>query len=355
MNITKEFRWFKLGCVGLIAALLCVSGLATAQGPFDAFPDFIPFTGDLAVDKIGDVAFDKTGNVYVNVTAGGRVEIWEFSPDGEELFSTYICEGSGYGLALDANGDIYAAVAGTERGIYRLDRHGNVVLLPGTGQIVLANALAFDQQGNLYVTESFSVTPEGYGQGGIWRIPKGGAAELMLRDDLLTGNGSGNLGYPMGANGVAFYHGDLYVANCEESLILRIPIENNGDLGQPDIWRELDEVDGALPFLYQLFPIAAPDGIALDVFGNVYIAVVSRSAVVRINAEDLSQETVAIFPSDPENPLYTLLNTPNSIAFGTGKGLRKNLLVTNLGLFPVPQPGCGLVKIEAEAPGLPLP
>ena len=95
--------------------------------------------------------------------------------------------------------------------------------------------------------------------------------------------------------------------------------------------------------------------VAFDNTGNVYVAVVSRSAFVRIDAEDLSRVTVAIFPADPANSLYAYLNTPNSIAFGTGKGSRKNLLVTNLGMLPVPQPGPGLVKIETEAPGLPPP
>lgn len=360
MNIIKEFSWFMLRKIILIAALLFVSSLAAAQAPFDDFPDFIPFEDDLAVAKIGDVAFDKTGNVYVDVSVDGAVEVWEFSPDGGQLLSTYICDGSGYGITLDANGDIYVAIAGmeTERGVYRLDRHGNVVRLPGTDQIVFANTMAFDKRGNLYVTESFSITPEGnYGQGGIWRIPRGGAAELMLRDDLLTGDDSLPQPYPIGANGIAFYHGDLYVANCEMGLILRIPIESNGGLGQLEIWKELEEVDGSLPILSQLLPLAG-DGIAFDVFGNLYVAVVTRSAVVRIDAEDLSQETVAVFSLNSTDPLYAPLDTPNSIAFGTGNGSRENLLVTNLGLFHglgLPGPGCGLAKIETEAPGLPLP
>lgn len=41
------------------------------------------------------------------------------------------------------------------------------------------------------------------------------------------------------------------------------------------------------------------DGLALDVHGNVYVAVVTRAAVVRIDAEARSQETVATLFAAP--------------------------------------------------------
>ncbi|NIO08485.1 MAG: hypothetical protein GTO40_10965, partial [Deltaproteobacteria bacterium] len=73
------------------------------------------------------------------------------------------------------------------------------------------------------------------------------------------------------------------------------------------------------------FPVML-DGLALDVRGNVYIAVVSRNAIVRINAHDRSQDTVVVHPEVP-------LDTPASLAFGTGKEGRQNLFVTNLGMM----------------------
>jgi len=103
----------------------------------------------------------------------------------------------------------------------------------------------------------------------------------------------------------------------------------------------------------------APAGITLDVHGNVYIAVVTRLAVVKINAEDCSQETVAALSFDPAKPFWAPLDTPNSVAFGTGKGGKQTIFATNLGLMsrllPGPAwPGAGLMKIEAEDPGLAL-
>jgi hypothetical protein len=100
------------------------------------------------------------------------------------------------------------------------------------------------------------------------------------------------------------------------------------------------------------------------------VAVLTRSAVVRINAHNLSQETVAVFmglsPVGP--PPDTPLDFPASLCFGTGKGERTNLFVTNLGMGTVfipllpppwnqlqlPWAGPALVKINAGFPGQPF-
>jgi hypothetical protein len=43
---------------------------------------------------------------------------------------------SAYGLAVDARGDLYAAVPpGLNSVVYRIDRRGDAVLLPGADQI----------------------------------------------------------------------------------------------------------------------------------------------------------------------------------------------------------------------------
>ena len=350
----KISRYASIIFAAVVIVLVCGGNWIAAKGPPVAnFPNFIPLT----INKTGDVAIDKVGNVYVNVTAtNGHVQIWKYSPAGEgpDVVAD-LGEGTAYGLALDANGDIYAINDGADmgyKGIYRVDHQGgDPVLLPGTEQIVFPNALAFDQLGNLYVTESVSSD----GKGGIWRIPKHGEeAEPWLRDPLLTGIGGVLAAFPFGANGIAFYHGDLYVANSDKHLIVRIPVHPDGSPGQADIWKDLEEVPESLLLLRQKLPVWAPDGIALDVHGNLYVTMVTRAAVVRINAEDHSQETIAVLGPDLNAPLFAPLDAPNTIAFGTGKGGRQSLFVTNASFGP-PFPGRGLVKIEAEEPGQPLP
>ena len=353
MNTYRESKRFVLRLFGLaVAVLLCLSTWAAAGGPVADFPGFIPF----AVQKTGDVAVDKIGNVYVNVTLGTSVYIRKFNPDGDFSGDTYIGTGTAYGLAVDANGDIYAAITGPYRGVYRVDHHGIVLRLPGTEHIFWANALAFDPRGNLYVTESSSDSVGALG--GIWRIPPKGDAERLLQHELLTGTGAlQGPANPIGANGIAYFHGNLYVVNTDKALIVQVPIRPDGSLGQPEVWNQLKEVTGS-PLAGSPFPLAG-DGMALDVHGNVYVAMVTRLAVVKINAEDLSQETIAVLGSDPKLT-FALLDMPNSLGFGTGKGERQSLFITNLGTMKnyIPTlswPGPGLVKIEAGVPGLPLP
>ena len=345
-------KYASILCAAVVLVLVCGGNWIAAKGPPVAnFPSFIPFV----ITKTGDVAIDKVGNVYVNVTAtNGRVQVWMFSPSGggPEVVAD-IGTGIAYGLAVKPNGDIYAAMrTGPNENsmVFKVGRDGIPVPVPGTENIVWANALAFDQRGNLYITETYSGSPPLYdGQGGIWRVPPGGEAELWLRDDLLTGIGAPP---PIGANGIAFYHGDLYVVNSlryPKSLVVRVPVRPDGSPGTPDVWAELQEVPGTPGWLQSMYPPMG-DGLALDVHGNVYVTMVTRAAIVKINAEDFSQETVASYFADPTGPPFAPLDAPNTIGFGTGKGGRQTLFVTNTGAT-----GRGLVKIEAEEPGLPLP
>ena len=350
MSTGRERKSFVLLLTCLAIVLLSLGTFAAAKGPAVAdFPSFIPFVG---VEKTGDVAVDKIGNIYVNLTIGGTDQIWRIPLIGEPSMVAELGTGTAFGLALDANGDIYAAVTGQDRGVYRVDNKGISMLLPGTDQIIAANAMAFDSRGYLYVTESSSEAPGA--QGGIWRVSRKEPAKLMLRHDLLTGIGA----TPLGANGIGYYHGNLYVVNSNKHLIVRIPILPDGSLGEPEVWKEIEEVAESL-LAGTPFPLMG-DGLALDVHGNIYVAMVTRLAVVRINAEDRSQETIAAFGFDPDAPLFAPMDFPNALAFGTGKGGRQIMFVTNLGVTNMyipgpPWPGRGIMKIEVGIPGLPLP
>ncbi len=341
----------------LAVSVLLVPAKATAGGA-GTFPGFISFDG-----QPEGVAVDKVGNVYASVnTAAGSDQIWKFSPNGEKSVLVDLgVPGNAAGLAVDAVGNVYMArLAVPGHGVFRVSPDGNAVLLPGSEQIVGADALAFDQRGTLYVTEIFSgdLSTGQFGQGGIWRVPKRGSAELWLRHELLTGYPPFLFPYPVGANGIAFCRGALYVINTDKALVVRIPVLPDGGPGEPEVWKQVEDVPES--FLYQspYFPLML-DGLAMDVSGNVYIAVPSRSAVIRINAVDRSQETIAVYPPVSSDALPVLIDAPLSLAFGTGKGERESLFVTDSGMMgaflPGSWPGPGLVKLEIGIPGLPLP
>jgi sugar lactone lactonase YvrE len=328
--------------------------LGSAKDPVEqghsTFLSFIPF--DASPEG---VAVDKVGNVYASVTdASGSDQIWKFAPsNAKSVLVDLGAPGYAGGLAVDAVGNVYMArLVVPAHGVFRVGPHGDVVLLPGTEQIVGADALAFDQRGTLYITEIFSGSIAAPEQGGVWRIPKGGTAELWLRHDLLTGLPPFLFPFPVGANGIGFFHGNLYVINTDKALVVRVPVRPDGSPGLPEVWKQVEDVPESLFYQSPFLPLML-DGLALDVHGNVYIAVPSRSAIVRINADDRSQETVAVYPNVP-------LDAPLSLAFGTGKGERESIFVTNSGMTGLfipglPWPGPGLVKIEVGIPGLPLP
>lgn len=312
--------------------------------PVADFPDFTP-----SAYALEGVAVDKIGNVFVTVRESEEGKVYKFTPTGSPSLYADVGKAMIGGLAVDANGDLYVATGpGVDKGVYKIDRDGRTTLISGTQDIDLANALAFDKRGNLYVTESYSVQEDGtYGPGGIWRITPSGEVGVWLQHDLLTGIGA-VMGYPVGANGIACYHGDLYVINTDKGFVVRIPILPDGNPGDAQIWATLKEVytPPVIPY-----PVMG-DGLALDANGNIYVAVVTRSAIVKINAEDKSQETIAAaLPFTPNNAPLARLNTPASLAFGTGKGGRQLLFVTSLGMFGDP----GLTKIDAGAPGQPIP
>ncbi len=207
-----------------------------------------------------------------------------------------------------------------------IDKVGNMFVSIAPLAQLWPNGLAFDKRGNLYITDSRV--------GAIWRVSPGGTAELWLQDELLEGNGS--LGIFVGANGIAYRHGSLFVNNTEKFSLLKIKVHRDGSPGEPRVLVGFD-------------PPAAPDGLALDVHGNVYVALISASTIARVTPGGAVE---VIASGDP-------LDWPSSLAFGTGKGQRKTLFAVNFSIGEMfgapPGSGPGVLRLNAGVPGMPLP
>lgn len=313
--------------LALLAALLiavAVPGSIAANGSIEVVRSY-----DVAQEELPEgIAVDKRGNLYVSLAPPGQV--WKISRGGSESLLADFGEMGALGLAVDAPGNVYVAHSSfisDTHGVYLVTRDGDVGRLPGTEAIGFPNALAFDKRGNLYVTDS--------SLGAIWRISRSGSLELWLQHVLLEGLGE-IPGYPpIGANGIAYRHRNLYVANTEKGLMLRIPIWKGGGAGYPEIIAEGPELYGL-------------DGIALDVHGNIYAALVLQSKLVRI--DPVGGDVVDLATADDG------LDEPASLAFGTGRGRRQSLFVTNYAVIP-PEAGFGpaVLKMDVGVPGLPLP
>ena len=330
--------------LSIAIALICLGVIVTACSQARA-------SGQVEVVKSFDgdnlelpegIAIDKTGNMFVSLGlpgfAGGTSgEIWKISPDGTETVLVEFDVPPAAGLAVDAPGNVYYAHPTGDSntgGVYRLTSDGGTERLPGTENMFVPNGLAFDKQGDLYASDSIG--------GAIWRIPRGGTAdaEIWSQHELLAGCGD----MPMGANGVAYWKGNFYVANTTKGLLVRIPILTDGSAGEAEIVAGVDDCNPD-----ELFGM---DGIALDVDGNVYALLVLQNKLVRIDPTD---GTYTVLLTGEDDGLFN----PASIAFGTGKGDRKSVFITNYAVIKEQEPegnlGPAVLKFDVGVPGLPLP
>jgi gluconolactonase len=256
------------------------------------------------------VAWAPDGTLFAGGEAGQLYRIDVQARTVDEFAST---GGFILGLATDGAGNLVACDA-KRRAVLRVDPGGAIeVLSTGTPAHALEtpNAMAYDAQGNLYVSDSGSWADGG---GGVIRIDPAGVTTDWNR---------GPFGF---ANGVAISPDQAYLYVVESTLpgVSRVPIRPDGSAGAPE------------PVV--ALPNTVPDGIAFDVDGRLYISCYRPDAVY-VREPDGELRTLA------EDWQGTLLSAPTNIAFG-GAGLTR-LFAANLGRWHV-------AEIEVGAPGLPL-
>ena len=316
-----HFRVIDAASSAVVLESGCYQFAVRGPDPAQTLATFDPSKGEFPEG----IAVDRRQHVYVGLALTG--EIRRFEPQGSSSTLATLPAGAGFllGLATDAPGNVYAALASFDpatHGVWRVRPNGSqerIGALPASG---IPNGLAFDEAGSLYVTDSVL--------GAVWRIPRGGEPEVFVQHPLLEPEP----GSPVpGANGIAFADHSLLVANTRFGRIVRIPIEPGGTAGTPSTVIERGDLIGA-------------DGVALDVRRNLYVAMFGGPAggrLVRISPDGQVDQLAG--PADG-------LTGPASLAFGTLD--RKSLFVTNFDLFsPAPRPA--LVRVEAGVPGRPLP
>ena len=288
-----------------------------------------------AGEYLEGVAVDQSGNVFASLIRSGT--ILKFAPGSAEYdvfgeIPGWEDVGTGFlGLAVDDIGNVYgAAESGEWSGVWKFDcRTGAATRLDGTEAIAYANALAFDDQGDLYISDTWSNGDTAAPLGAVWRVSADGSVEKWMENDTLGGTGAFGLSTPTGANGIAVKDRTVYVANVERMAIFAIPILDDGSAGEIST-----VVEGGI----------IPDGLALDADGRFYVADVGGSAIKRVGLDGTIEVLAEGAPAG--------LDLPASIAFGIG-GTELTIYAANLANVEAFSTGVGpaLVAIDVDTAG----
>jgi len=213
------------------------------------------------------IAVDRRGNVYVGtfaVTGAPPGRLFVFDDDGDFKRELNPTGSSNLLLGVDFNhwnGDLLVVDFGNKTVLKVDPRTGAASVfttIPGS-TAAGPNAIAFDRDGNVYISDSF--------QGIIWRTgPEGGAPTAWVTHPLLTTAGFP----PFGANGLDFNRRQdaLFVANTGDDRVIRIPVSSAGVPGIPEVFTQA--INGA-------------DGLIVDGDDNVWVTANQADEIVVID------------------------------------------------------------------------
>ena len=261
------------------------------------------------LDHPEGAAVGPDGTVYAGGEAG---QIYRIGSDGTpEAYAD--TGGFLYGVTVDGGGNVYGCDMGRGE-VVRVDPAGTVTTYSrGTQErpLRVPNFSAFDEVGNLYVTDSGEW---GADDGFLFRVAPGG--ETTMWSDAVTA-------FPNGCCLTAA--GDaLLVVESHTRRVVRVPIMDDGSAGVPELVADLTG--------------SQPDGIALAADGTLFVGCYRPDRVWRIPPDGAPE----IWFEDPDG---VVLNQPaNPVFVGVGLG---RLLLSSLG-------GWSLVTTDPGVAGLPL-
>ncbi|HYP77087.1 MAG TPA: SMP-30/gluconolactonase/LRE family protein [Polyangiaceae bacterium] len=277
------------------------------------------------------VTTDAQGNLYVSV--GNTIR--RRTPGGAfAVFATLPLPINALGVKVGPDGCVYNAstslssVPGAY--VWRICSADSVEVFAELDHSGAPNDLAFDDRGNLFVTDPVLAR--------IWKVDRTGRADVFVQHSLLAGipEDPALVFRALGVNGVALdqHQRALFVSNTDRGSILRVDLRSSHPV--PSVFAQDSRLRGA-------------DGIAFDRDKTLWVAVNAQDSLITVSQRAELRVRVQ----------GGLLDAPSSVAFGATRRDRDQLYLLSsafsrtLGLQPgAPQPA--LLSLRVATPGLPL-
>lgn len=314
--------------LALILALGTAAATATAQQPVPTNPNVEKvFTGATFLEgptaaPDGSIFFSDITNPLV--TGGQLGHIMRFDP--KTMQTTYFRSPSNQsnGLEFDAQGNLVAAEGGNFGGrrITRTDmKTGRSIALAlnYNGRAFNSpNDLTIDERGRVWFTDPRYSGPEAIEQPvmGVYRVDSAGSVALVIA----------NSGKPNGIV-VSPDQRTLYVASNDNGSMGPLPQGVPGQPGRRAVLAYDIADDGSAKFRGVLveLPNAGPDGIAVDVDGNVWATVASAQ-----------QPSVCAYAPDGKlHGCIVIPEVPSNVAFGRGSDANMLYVTARTSLYRV--------------------
>jgi len=319
--------------ITIASVLLCVA--IACSSPREPGPSELLVKFDVAQGQLPEGLAVSSDALYVSMAPTSQ--LFRVTLDGKADLISQLPQypaGQGFttGVALDQQENIYVALASfapeVQTGIYLVPPSGGEAkLFASSDEMILPNGLAFDEYGNLFVTDSFANT--------VFKIGSNGTVNRWVEDDLLKGDGNfcppNELELDVGANGLAFDGaGNLFVLNTDKATIVRIPVNKQGTAGVPEIFvgPDCENLEGG-------------DGIAIDKEGNLYVGANRINKLVKISEKG----EITVLETGG------LLDFPANVAFGSGDE-SSTLYIANFALISSQQGGGSGPNLVAKDVGI---
>lgn len=287
-------RWTGLGVVlGIFCACACSHNgdEDSADGPEIPVP--LPVAPQTLVEGVFSnaegIAFNDEGRLFVTADKG----VHEVFADGTTAKIAELVEP--VGMAHDGEGNLLVADWGATHPILGGEtpgkNDGSVVRVSPDGAVETAatgipdpNFIALWSKLSYLVSDDLDTY--------IYKVDEGSQEAVVWLDSIVTPNG-----LAFSPDRKSLYVCQTFAATSTAKLdnrVWRVPLDDNGNPGSPELLADLPAG-------------SAPDGIALDAQGRVYVAANMKATIWRIDPE--TKETVAVATDVP---------SVASLAFGRG-------------------------------------